>query len=152
MEITHKNLLRGIATALLIPANLLGLFWFSMFGALGGYISIFALNSKVDDDVIIPILGSIIGLIIITPITKLIWSVKKFRFLVFFRSLVWLQFYLFGGVLAIFALFFAVNLLGLFNDEKLEILGIICQFFSFAFAIGYYFYFKKVIKVRALKF
>lgn len=155
MDAPTKNFLKGIATAILVAVDTLGLFIFGFLGSAGAYIAFFGLDmpssSIIDDDLIMPIFGITIGLIIIIPIIRLVWQTSQSRWQTIFQSLVFLFLYLISGIAAIWALIFFSLALGLFENENLQALKTVCRIASLLFALEYYFYFKKVIKPNALK-
>lgn len=155
MDAPTKNFLKGIATAILVAVDAFGLFIFSFLGSAGVYISFFGFDippsSVIDDDIVMPIFGITIGLIIIIPIARLIWQTRQSRWQTTFQSLFFLFLYLVGCIVAIFGLIFVTLLLGLFLDRNLETLKTVCKIASLLFALGYYFWFKKIIKPRATK-
>ena len=153
MDAPTKNLMKGIATAVLVAVDAFGLFVFCFLGSIGLFIALFGLeippSSVIEDDIIMPIFGIVIGLIVVIPITRLIWQTNQSRWQTTFQSLFFLFLYLISAIVAIFGLMFVTLISGLFADRNLETLKTVCRIASALFALGYYFWFKKIIKPKA---
>lgn len=154
MNTPTKNFLKGIATVILIAVNTLGVFVFSFLGSYGIFFAFFDLNTpKLPLIFTIVIISRItIGLILIIPIVRLISQTKQPRWQVASQALLSLFLYLAGGIVLIFCfIFFAAEVIDLSVEERAGTFRILCQVISLSLALGYYFYFKKVIKLRSLK-
>lgn len=133
-------------TVLLIPINLWGIFVFSFYGTFGVAISIFGTLDNLPFNEY-PIIPGTIWLIIITPIVLLVWKNRQIWWQVMFKSLSFLLLYLIIGMGIICAFLFGVG----FILESAQAFRVACQILSLFLAIGYFFYFKKVIKPYSLK-
>lgn len=155
MDANTKTILKKIAAILLVPIVGWGVFIFSLLGSFGAWFSIgekaISYNAPLDDDIVLPILGITIGLIIIIPIIRLIYKAVGKRWQAMLRSLFFLGWYLVGGGIVIATSIFVASSLDLFENDRTEALVSLCRVVSASLAIGYYFYFKKIIKPISLK-
>ncbi len=136
---------------MLIPISAWGIYVFSFYGALGATISIFG---TIDNLPLGPnlyrIFFGIIGLILVVPIILLVWKNKQIWRQIMFKSLSFLLIYLSIGIGVVFAFLFGLNLNPPFLNKP-QSFQVACQMVSLFLAIGYYFFFKKVIKPYSLK-
>lgn len=150
-----ETVLQKIVALILIPIVGSGVFIFSFLGSFGAWISIgeraVSLNGPLDDDILMPLLGIAIGLIIVIPIIQLIFKAAGKRWQTMLRALFFLIGYLVVGVLAIIASIFIAGFFSFFDNDNSWALVSLCRTVSATLAIGYYFYFKKIIKPLALK-
>lgn len=151
MDTNTKTILKKIAAVLLVPIVGWGVFIFSLLGSFGAWISIVGKVVLLGDDIVMPILGFAIGLIIVIPIILLIYEAAEKRWQTMLRALFFLIGYLVVGLLAIIASIFIADFFNFFDDSASGALVSLCRVVSVSLAIGYYFYFKKIIKPLALK-
>lgn len=155
MQPSTKGILKKIFTILLVPIVGVGIFIFSLLGSFGAWISIgeqaISPAGHLDDDIVLPILGITIGLIIIIPVIRLISKAAGQRWRTAFYSLFLLGWYLVAGGIIITVTMFVASFFRFFENGRELSLVSLCRFVSAALAIGYYFYFKKIIKPRAAK-
>lgn len=154
MNEPSKILLKRIGISILVPCLLLLVLIFSTLSSFGAFISLGPLIplESVDLDLPLLVFGTPIGLILVVPIIRLIKMAKGRRWMTALWSMLCLGMYLVIGLISIFLTIWSINTF--FNPFAEEVpLGIIviCQMVSLLLTVGYYFYFKKVIKPLALK-
>lgn len=150
METNSKVILKKIAAVLLVPIDATGVYVFSLLGSFGAWISMGQETMNLDVGIVIPILGITIALIIVIPIIQLIDKAAGKRWQAMLRALFLLGWYLVGGGIVIAASIFVANHFDFFENDG-AVLVSLCRVVSASLAIGYYFYFKKIIKPLALK-
>lgn len=160
MDALVTERLKKTATVVMVPFILLGIFIFSVFGAIGLMLSLASIPPFIqifgnsDVDTLPAIFVGFIALFILGPTVVLVWRAKGHRWAALLNTMLLLWVYLvIGGMIIYLSIYFAEAagmLDSTFNDRG-GVLRTYCQVISVSLAFAYCIYFIKFIKPQVLK-